>query len=264
VSGVPPLRLHALDHLVLTVRDIAATCGFYRRALGMDIVVFGNGRTALRFGDQKINLHVAGRELDPKATNPVPGSGDLCLITTAPLSDWQRHLAACGIEVEAGPVPRTGARGPIESIYLRDPEGNLLEISRYDRTHEELAPVRAWLRELQERVRAVDYEGGRALCVPDLLAFGTVARLVEGIDDVMLEQWRKVWPAILDFTVLVDEARGTVTGDLAWVAAPWTSRGVAADGSTFERPGRLTVVLERRDGRWLARHTHFSLAPGSP
>jgi catechol 2,3-dioxygenase-like lactoylglutathione lyase family enzyme/ketosteroid isomerase-like protein len=263
VSGVPP-RLEGLDHLVLTVRDIAATCEFYRRGLGLEVVFFGNNRTALRIGDQKINLHAAGRELEPKASNPVPGSGDVCLITTAALSEWQRHLAACSIEIEAGPVPRTGARGPIESIYLRDPDGNLVEISRYDQRGDELAPLRAWLLELQARVRAVDYEGGRALCVPELLAFGTVARLVEGIDDVMFEQWRKVWPAIRDFTVLVDQARGGVRGDLAWVAAPWTSRGVAADGSMFERPGRLTVVLERRDGRWLARHTHFSLVPTPP
>ena len=114
---------------MLTVRDVAATCDFYRRVLGLEVVTFGDGRTALRFGAQKLNLHPAGRELEPKAARPTPGSGDLCFLTPTPLPRWIAHLAALGVAVEAGPVPRTGARGPVESIYLRDPDGNLVEIA---------------------------------------------------------------------------------------------------------------------------------------
>ncbi len=94
-----------------------------------------------------------------------------------------------------------------------------------------------------------------------MLAFGTRAEMVEGIDRVMEQQWRHIWPTIKDFTIPVEAARGAVLGDRAWVAAPWHSRGTRADGSTFHRPGRLTIVLVRRDGRWLATHTHFSLTP---
>jgi ketosteroid isomerase-like protein len=124
-----------------------------------------------------------------------------------------------------------------------------------------LAPLRSWLTDWAARVRAVDFAGGRALCAPELIAFGTRAEVVTGIDRVYDQQWRHVWPIIRDFTVRVDEARGGVTGDTGWVAAPWDSRGVRPDGSTYSRPGRLTVVLERRQGRWLAVHTHFSLSP---
>ena len=90
-----------------------------------------DGRTALTFGRQKINLHQAGRELDPKARHPTPGSGDLCLITEAPIEALVAHLQACGVEIEAGPVARTGAVGPIQSVYFRDPDGNLIEVARY-------------------------------------------------------------------------------------------------------------------------------------
>lgn len=120
----------SLDHLVLTVADIDRTIAFYRDALGMELVTFGDPlRHALRFGTQKINLHLAGQELEPKARRPGPGTADLCFLTGTALSAWQEHLAQCGVEVEDGPVPRTGAMGPITSIYLRDPDGNLIEIS---------------------------------------------------------------------------------------------------------------------------------------
>jgi len=125
------MQISRVDHFVLTVRDIARTCDFYRRGLGMDVVEFGQGRKALAFGQQKINLHEAGHEIEPKALKPTPGSGDFCLITDLPLEAVQRHLAAEGIALEDGPVARTGAIGPIRSLYLRDPDDNLVEISNY-------------------------------------------------------------------------------------------------------------------------------------
>ena len=123
------LRLDRLDHLVLTVRDIAATCDFYERILGMEVVTFGEGRTAVRFGTQKINLHQVGREFEPKARNPAPGTADLCFITSTPLPEVIHHLQSCGIEIVEGPANRTGATGPIRSVYIYDPDGNLIEIS---------------------------------------------------------------------------------------------------------------------------------------
>jgi catechol 2,3-dioxygenase-like lactoylglutathione lyase family enzyme len=125
------MRIEALDHLVLTVKDLDATTAFYRRVLGMEPITFGAGRRALAFGAQKINLHAAGRELEPKAASPTPGSADLCFLTTTPPAEVLAHLEACGVPVVEGPVARTGARGPIVSVYLRDPDGNLLEISSY-------------------------------------------------------------------------------------------------------------------------------------
>ncbi|MBJ6372298.1 VOC family protein [Sedimentitalea arenosa] len=128
-----PPRLTALDHLVLTVADIPATLAFYADVLGMTAETFqpadGTMRHALRFGTQKINLHPRGGEFDPRATHPRPGSADLCFLTDRPLADWQAHLQAHGIAVIDGPVRRTGATGPIRSIYLRDPDGNLIEIA---------------------------------------------------------------------------------------------------------------------------------------
>jgi len=123
--------IERLDHLVLTVRDIEATSDFYRTVLGMEVVTFGNGRKALQFGQQKINLHQLGNEFEPKATQPTAGSSDLCFITNLPLIEVIKHLKSCQILIEEGPVQRTGALGPIESVYLRDPDGNLLEISNY-------------------------------------------------------------------------------------------------------------------------------------
>jgi catechol 2,3-dioxygenase-like lactoylglutathione lyase family enzyme len=120
-----------IDHFVLTVRDLADTAAFYERVLGMRLVTFGAGRKALAFGRQKINLHEAGREFEPKARAPLPGSGDFCLITERPLEEVARHLAACGVAIEEGPVAKTGATGPLRSLYIRDPDGNLVEISNY-------------------------------------------------------------------------------------------------------------------------------------
>lgn len=125
------MKIDRLDHLVLTVRDIDATCDFYSRVLGMQVVTFGEGRKALTFGQQKINLHQEGREFEPKAARPTPGSADLCFITSEPLQAIIEHVRASGVEIVEGPVRRTGAVGPIESVYLRDPDGNLIEISNY-------------------------------------------------------------------------------------------------------------------------------------
>ncbi len=121
--------LRALDHLVLTVRDLAATERFYCDGLGLRLETFRGGRRALHFGSQKINLHEAGKEFDPKAQRPTPGSADLCFLADRPLEDVQAQLARAGIAVIEGPVRRTGAEGPILSIYLRDPDGNLIEIA---------------------------------------------------------------------------------------------------------------------------------------
>ncbi len=128
------MLIDRIDHFVLTVRDVDATCAFYARALGMTPEVFGEGRTALKFGRQKINLHVAGKELEPKARNPVPGGGDFCLITKTPMADVVKHLQAVGVEIELMPSPRTGAMGPINSVYFRDPDQNLVEVSVYEDT----------------------------------------------------------------------------------------------------------------------------------
>jgi catechol 2,3-dioxygenase-like lactoylglutathione lyase family enzyme len=125
------MQIDRLDHLVLTVRNIETTCEFYSRALGMEIITFDQGRKALGFGQQKINLHQAGKEFEPKAMHPTPGSADLCFITTTPLIKVIDHLAECKVNILEGPVPRTGAAGPMASIYLRDPDGNLIEISNY-------------------------------------------------------------------------------------------------------------------------------------
>lgn len=123
------IEVRRLDHLVLTVADIERTCTFYCEVLGMDRVEFGAGRVALRLGEQKINLHVVGHEFEPKADAPTPGSADLCFIISTPIAEAMRRLADLGVEITDGPVPRTGATGPIVSIYLRDPDGNLLELA---------------------------------------------------------------------------------------------------------------------------------------
>ncbi len=120
-----------IDHFVLTVADIQATCDFYVRALGLEVVTFGQGRKALAFGRQKINLHQAGAEFGPKAARPMPGSADFCVITERPLAEVAARLAAAGIAIEEGPVARTGAAGPITSLYFRDPDGNLVEVASY-------------------------------------------------------------------------------------------------------------------------------------
>jgi catechol 2,3-dioxygenase-like lactoylglutathione lyase family enzyme len=127
------VRIDRLDHLVLTVADVEASCAFYARVLGMQVVTFAAGRTALAFGRQKINLHPHGREFEPKAVRPTPGSADLCLISSTPLSAVIAHLAAERVALIEGPVSRTGATGAITSVYFRDPDGNLIEVSNYDR-----------------------------------------------------------------------------------------------------------------------------------
>ncbi|WP_110657999.1 VOC family protein [Salinicola halimionae] len=123
------MKISQLDHLVLTVADIDATCDFYGRALGMERIVFGNGRRALVFGQQKINLHRHGQEFEPKAHRPAPGSADLCFLSDTPLEQVITHLETEEITIIEGPVDRTGATGPIRSVYVRDPDGNLIEIA---------------------------------------------------------------------------------------------------------------------------------------
>ncbi|MCW9045560.1 MAG: VOC family protein [Alphaproteobacteria bacterium] len=125
------MKIDRVDHFVLTVASIEATCDFYSKALGMEVVSFGEGRKALTFGAQKINLHQAGAEFLPKALTPIPGSADFCLIAEGPLDEVITHLKSEGVDIEEGPVDRTGATGPIRSVYLRDPDQNLIEISEY-------------------------------------------------------------------------------------------------------------------------------------
>ncbi len=132
------LTVLRIDHVVLTCRDVAATIRFYTEVLGMREVTFGAGRKALSFGRQKINLHPVGQAggmadggVAAVAARPTPGSVDLCLIVAEPAAAVVAHLATCGIPVEQGPVVRTGALGPIESVYVRDPDGNLIELARY-------------------------------------------------------------------------------------------------------------------------------------
>lgn len=123
------MKINHLDHIVLTVANIDITLDFYQRVLGMRGVTFGEGRHALAFGQQKINLHQAGREFEPKAATPQPGSADLCFICLTPIEAVIEHLQKEGVAVTEGPVRRTGAAGPILSVYLRDPDRNLIELS---------------------------------------------------------------------------------------------------------------------------------------
>ena len=123
--------IERIDHLVLTVRDIEASVAFYTRVLGMDVVTFAGGRRALAFGQQKINLQTLGQETRNYAGI---GSGDLCLITEWPVERTLAHLAAEGVAIVEGPVAKSGALGPITSIYFNDLDGNLIEVSRYDQT----------------------------------------------------------------------------------------------------------------------------------
>ncbi|WP_286785532.1 MULTISPECIES: VOC family protein [Pseudomonas] len=123
------MHIDHLDHLVLTVADLDVTVDFYTRVLGMQEVTFGEGRKALGFGMQKINLHQAGREFEPKAERPTPGSADLCFIVATPLEEVIAHLETQGVAILEGPVRRTGATQPIRSVYVRDPDFNLIELS---------------------------------------------------------------------------------------------------------------------------------------
>lgn len=127
-----PFALEGLDHLVLTVADVDVSSAFYQRVLGMREVRFGPGRVAVHFGAHKLNLHPRGGEFAPHASRPTPGSADFCVITTDPIERVSAHLQACGVVVELGPVTKTGALGAMTSLYLRDPDGNLVEVARYD------------------------------------------------------------------------------------------------------------------------------------
>lgn len=125
------MQIDRLDHFVLSVQDMDVTIAFYHRVLGMTPVTFGAGRRALSFGQSKINLHPANAPIAPHARQPVPGSADLCFVTSEPIRSIIEHLRNCGVSLEIGPVPRTGALGPITSLYFRDPDGNLIEVSSY-------------------------------------------------------------------------------------------------------------------------------------
>ena len=127
----PAFTIERIDHLVLTVADVEVACVFYERVLGMERVTSAGGRTALAFGRHKINLHPAARPFEPKAARPTPGSADVCLIAEGDIEAVTARLAVEGVAIEQGPVARTGAGGPITSVYIRDPDGNLIEISVY-------------------------------------------------------------------------------------------------------------------------------------
>jgi len=123
------MNIEQLDHLVLTVRDINKTIDFYARVMGMEIITFGDNRKALRFGQQKINLHLVGHEIEPRADQPIPGSADLCFISSTPMQDILQHLKSCNIDPLMPPDTRTGATHQLLSVYFRDPDNNLIEVS---------------------------------------------------------------------------------------------------------------------------------------
>jgi catechol 2,3-dioxygenase-like lactoylglutathione lyase family enzyme len=149
------VQVESLDHLVLTVRDLDAALAFYSSLLRMQIVTFGENRKALAFGTQTINLHVAGREFEPKATAPTPGSADLCFLTGEPLESVVEHLRSAGVQVIEGPVWRSGAKGPIRSVYIRDPDGNLIEIANRVIQQGEIVRMDIELTPSQERALCV-------------------------------------------------------------------------------------------------------------
>ncbi len=124
-------KIKSIDHIVLTVKNIDKTVEFYTKVLGMEKEIFKETRVALKFGHQKINLHKLGNEFEPKAQNVKEGSADLCFITETSVEEFKKHIEDCNIEIIEGPVKRTGANGEINSIYLRDPDGNLIEVSNY-------------------------------------------------------------------------------------------------------------------------------------
>ena len=127
------MKIDSIDHVVLTVRDLERTCEFYQRVLGFEVVTFAGGRKGLSLGRQKLNLHLYGKEFEPKALHPTPGSVDLCFITSTPLEEVRRELAEKGVPVEVGPVEKIGAVGKLLSVYVRDPDHNLIEIANYVR-----------------------------------------------------------------------------------------------------------------------------------
>jgi catechol 2,3-dioxygenase-like lactoylglutathione lyase family enzyme len=129
-----PIALDRIDHIVVTAWDVDRTLDFYQRVLGMTPITFAGGRRGLAFGNQKINLHQAGREYEPKALKPAPGTVDLCFIAQTPLAEVIEHIKSCSVTIVEGPVAKTGALGPMQSVYIRDPDGNLVEISNYEST----------------------------------------------------------------------------------------------------------------------------------
>jgi catechol 2,3-dioxygenase-like lactoylglutathione lyase family enzyme len=126
------MKIDSIDHVVFTVKDINATCEFYTKVLGMEVVTFGEGRKALAFGSQKINLQQLGRESTLIADKPTSGSADICFVTSVPVSEVIAHLNSCGVRLVGGPVERNGARGMMMSVYFRDPDLNLVEVSNYE------------------------------------------------------------------------------------------------------------------------------------
>ena len=127
----PLLEIDRIDHFVLTVSDVERTCEFYKDVLGVEAITFSGGRRALWFGEQKINLHQSGREFEPRAAHPAPGAADFCLITRASLDEVVRRLDSNNVEIVEGPMPKEGALGTMNSVYFRDPDGNLIEVSNY-------------------------------------------------------------------------------------------------------------------------------------
>lgn len=125
------MKIVGIDHIVLTVQDIDESLQFYESVMGMTKEVFGEGRVALKFGNQKINLHQFGNEFNPKARVPRPGSEDLCFVAESGLEEAMEHVRRAGVEILEGPVRRTGAAGPMFSFYFRDPDGNLIEVASY-------------------------------------------------------------------------------------------------------------------------------------
>lgn len=131
------MQYTGIDHLVLTVSDIDTTCAFYGDLLGATVISFGSEqRTALQFGEQKINLHEADSEFDPHARSPTPGSGDFCLVSELGVEEIADNLDDHGVEIVHGPVEKHGARGTMQSVYVRDPDGNLVELASYDSSSE--------------------------------------------------------------------------------------------------------------------------------
>ncbi len=125
------MKIDRIDHVVLTVADIEKTCEFYSRVLGMEVVTFGENRRALRFGRQKLNLHERGKEASLRARTAIPGAVDICLITESPIEEVVSQLQRAGVSIEEGPIERSGAIGPMMSVYFRDLDENLIEVSRY-------------------------------------------------------------------------------------------------------------------------------------
>ena len=126
------MQIDRIDHIVITAFDVERTIDFYSKVMGMEPITFAGGRRGLAFGRQKINLHQSGREFEPKALKPTPGSMDLCFITETPLAQVISHLKSHGLVIAQGPVEKTGALGPMMSVYFRDPDGNLIEVSNYE------------------------------------------------------------------------------------------------------------------------------------